>query len=44
LENAQAKVDTGEKATAAAQELARKYKEMQEDLLKPREERKHGDH
>jgi hypothetical protein len=44
LETAQAKVDSGEKAAAAAQELARKYKEMKKDLLKPREERKHVGH
>jgi hypothetical protein len=33
-----------EKVPVADQEMARKYKEMQEDLLKPREERKHVGH
>jgi hypothetical protein len=40
-EAAQAKVDTGAKVTFAAQEMTRKYKKMQEDIPKPREERKH---
>jgi hypothetical protein len=42
-ETAQAKVDTNEKAPMATQDLARKYKEMQEDLLKVPEDRKHRD-
>jgi hypothetical protein len=41
-ETAQAKVDASEKALATAKELARKYKEMQKDLLEPPEERKRG--
>jgi hypothetical protein len=42
LETAQAKVDTNENVPMATQELARKYKEMQQDLRKPPEDRKHG--
>jgi hypothetical protein len=41
-ETAQTKVDACEKALATAQELARKYKEIQEDLSKAPEERKRG--
>jgi hypothetical protein len=42
LENAQIKVDTSANAPIYIQESARKYKEMQEDLLKPPQDRKHG--
>jgi hypothetical protein len=42
LEDAQAKVDTNEKAPLATQERARKYKEMQEDLRKHAMERRRG--
>jgi hypothetical protein len=42
LQNAQARVDTSENAPMATQEAARKYKEMQQDLRKPPEDRKHG--
>jgi hypothetical protein len=42
LEASQAEVDTNEKSPRDTQESARKYKEMQEDLLKPPEKRKHG--
>jgi hypothetical protein len=42
LETAQARVDTNENVPMATQELARKYKEMQADLLKAPEDRKRG--
>jgi hypothetical protein len=42
LETAQAKVDTNENVPMATQELARMYKEMQADLVKAPEDRKHG--
>jgi hypothetical protein len=42
LETAQAKVVTNENVPMATQKLAQKYKEMQADLLKAPEDRKHG--
>jgi hypothetical protein len=42
LENAQDQVDINENAPLATQETARKYKEMQEDLRKLPEDRRHG--
>jgi hypothetical protein len=42
LENAQAKVNINENAPSATQETARKYKDIQEDLLKPPADRNRG--